>query len=382
MRPRVLFVGSTAYELPLPAEQARKWDAVGERMEVRVIARGAGGESGAGGARGAGRDGRFRLLGGRRGPARGARFFGALPAVVAHEARSFRPDVVITQSAYEAAVCLPALRLVRPRPKLVAEIHSDPRTAARLYGSPLRRLYAGLSDRAAIAGLRGADATRAVSSYTAALAREATGREPAGVFPAYFDLDSFLDGPSRPLPEHPQVAWVGVFQRTKNPGLLARAWPLVAQRLPDARLVVVGRGPLQAEIDALASRFPATVRTLPWLPASEVARTLDESTLLALTSESEGLGRVILEAFARGRPVVATEVGGVPDLVRHEHNGLLVRPGDPASLADGLGRVLADRALADRLGRAAAEDAERFRWTPDRYADALRELVDRVLARS
>ena len=103
---------------------------------------------------------------------------------------------------------------------------------------------------------------------------------------------------------------------------------------------------------------------------------LDESTVLALPSASEGLGRVVIEAFARGRPVVGSDVGGIPDLVRPERNGLLVPPGDPEQLADALTRVLRDRSLAERLARGAAEDAARYAWTPNGYADAVVTLVD------
>lgn len=369
-RPRALFVGSTAYDLPLAPALARKWDAVAELLVVRVIAR-AGGQDG--------RDPRFRLLAAPPGLPRGPSFFAWVAPAVAREGRRFRPDVVIAASPYEAAALFPALPLVRPRPKLVVELHGDPRTATRLYGSKLRRLYAGLADRTAIAGLRRADATRAISSYTAAIARDATGREPTAVFPTYFDLESFLRDPRRPLPDHPRVAWIGALQRTKDPSLLARAWRLLAMRMPEARLVIVGQGPLRSEIQALAAEFPATVEAIPRLSPPELARLLDESTLLALTSRSEGLGRVMLEAFARGRPVVATAVGGIPDVVVPERNGLLVPPGDVEGLAGALERVLGDRPLAERLGRAAAEDAQRFHWTPDRYANALRELVDRVL---
>lgn len=364
-KPRALFVGSTAYDLPLAPPLARKWDAVAERLEVRVIARAADRN---------GQDPRFRLLGG------GPSFFASLPMVVTREGRRFRPDVVIAASPYEAAAALPALRLLRPRPKLIVELHGDPRIAARLYGSPLRRLYAGLADRAAVVGLRRADATRAISTYTAAIARDATGHDPAAVFPTYFDLESFLREPPRPLPQRPQAAWIGSLQRTKDPALLARAWRQVGARLPEARLVIVGQGPLRGDVEALAAEFPDTVEVIARLSPADVARVLDESTLLVLSSRSEGLGRVILEAFARGRPVVSTAVGGIPDLVVPDHNGLLVPTGDAESLADALERVLSDGQFAERLSQAAAEDAGRLRWTPDRYANALRELVDRVLS--
>jgi glycosyltransferase involved in cell wall biosynthesis len=95
-----------------------------------------------------------------------------------------------------------------------------------------------------------------------------------------------------------------------------------------------------------------------------------------MSSASEGFPRVIMEAFTRGRPVVATAVGGIRDLVETGRNGVLVAPGDPEALAGALVRVLEDRQLAERLSRGALEAAEHLRWTPDRYAKALRGLVD------
>jgi glycosyltransferase involved in cell wall biosynthesis len=68
-----------------------------------------------------------------------------------------------------------------------------------------------------------------------------------------------------------------------------------------------------------------------------------------LCSVSEGLGRVVLEAMARGVPVVATAVGGIPDLVRHEETGLLVPPRDPVALATSIRRLMQDGALRRKL---------------------------------
>jgi len=80
-----------------------------------------------------------------------------------------------------------------------------------------------------------------------------------------------------------------------------------------------------------------------------VAAAMDEGSVLVLPSRSEGLGRVVIEAFARGRGVIASNVGGIPDLVREGEEGMLVDPADPGALADALVRVLGDRALAERF---------------------------------
>jgi glycogen synthase len=82
-----------------------------------------------------------------------------------------------------------------------------------------------------------------------------------------------------------------------------------------------------------------------------------------------------VEAFCRGRPVVATRVGGIVDLVRDGENGLLVEPGDTEALADAIVLVLTDRALAERLAAGARPSAEPWLATPDQYAERLRTLV-------
>ena len=102
--------------------------------------------------------------------------------------------------------------------------------------------------------------------------------------------------------------------------------------------------------------------------------------MLVLPSRSEGLGRVVVEAFCRGRGVVGSSVGGIPDLVSDDVTGILVAPEDAAALADALVRVLSDRELAERLGAAARAAVEPWLATPEDYAIAMRELVDRVVA--
>jgi glycosyltransferase involved in cell wall biosynthesis len=84
--------------------------------------------------------------------------------------------------------------------------------------------------------------------------------------------------------------------------------------------------------------------------ASRVAAALD---VFALSSRHEGLSIALMEAMALGKPSVVTSVGGLPELVEHDRQGLLVPPGDPAALAAGITTVLGDSALQQRLGQAA-----------------------------
>jgi glycosyltransferase involved in cell wall biosynthesis len=86
-----------------------------------------------------------------------------------------------------------------------------------------------------------------------------------------------------------------------------------------------------------------------------------------------------MEAFARGRPVVAARAGGIPDIVEDEVNGLRVDPRDPGSIAEALVRALGDRTLLERLAAGAAASAERWLQSPEDYARRMRELVESML---
>jgi glycosyltransferase involved in cell wall biosynthesis len=227
--------------------------------------------------------------------------------------------------------------------------------------------------------VRRADAVRTVSDYTTGLVRR-EGVEPAAVFPAFMDLEPFLEPPVVPLPERPGAVFVGVLELYKNVDGLAEAWRLVAPRVPEARLRVVGTGSRPAVIEALVRDLPGQTSWDPSLTTGEVARALDEATVLVLPSRSEGMGRVIVEALCRGRPVVATAVGGIRDLVVDGENGLLVEPGDVQALADTLARVLSERDLVERLAARARPSVERWLATPEEYAERLRRLVRSLAA--
>jgi glycosyltransferase involved in cell wall biosynthesis len=365
MAPRVLFAGHTRYNLPLSEALRRKWAAVGAHLDIRVV-----GEAGAVSEP----DPRFRLL------RAGRFFFVVLPFVIVREARRRPPAVIVAQSPYEG-LCVVLVRRLLPRgTRILVEVHGDWRSATRLYGSRRRALLAPIADAAAAFALRRADATRALSPWTSALAREITGREPAAAFPTFSDLGTFLQTPPRPFPSVPRVIWVGALQPVKNVDALTAVWPRVAERVPAARLTVVGDGPLAPQVQALVARDPDRVEWHPRLPADEVAARFDEASVLFLPSRSEGLGRVILEAFARGRPVVASDLGGIVDLIENGVNGRRVAADDLDGFVDALTTTLGDPAAAARMGAAGRAWVEAQPFTAEGYAEAMRALVERVAA--
>ena len=160
-------------------------------------------------------------------------------------------------------------------------------------------------------------------------------------------------------PDAPLVLTVGRLCEPKDHATLLRAWAIVEREIPEARLAIIGTGPLRASLDALSARLgtgPA-VRILP--PRPDVASAYREADAFVLSSRWEGFPYVVLEAMSHGLPVVATSVDGIPEAVEDGVSGLLAPPQDPAALAEALVTVLRDSALADALGRAARERVAR-----------------------
>jgi glycosyltransferase involved in cell wall biosynthesis len=362
--PRVLFVGRGRLTLPLPGWLQKKWDALGEVFELRVLNAG----SGAG-------DARFHLL-----PDAAAVFYPRLPLGVARELRSFHPAVVVASDPYVAAAVFVGRRVARSDAKVIVEVHGDPRTFTRLYGSSARKALSPLADVLSTRSLRRADATRALSSFTSSLVERARGVPATSCFPTYSDLDAFASPPLVPVPEAPRVVFVGALEPYKNVRGLTAAWRQVAAARPDAQLTIVGSGSQARVVEDLVAQLPAQVVHHPALAPAEVAAAIDQARVLVLPSWPEGLGRVVLEAFARGRGVVATSAGGIPDIVTDGRDGLLVPPGDTAALVGALERVLDDVSLAARLGEAGRQSYRRWHQTPDDFARAYGTLVERVLA--
>lgn len=144
----------------------------------------------------------------------------------------------------------------------------------------------------------------------------------------------------------------------KDHACLLDAFAKVVERMPQARLRLVGEGPLEAKLRARMDQAPLAGK-VELLPATtDVAACCRSARLFALSSRREGTPNALLEAMACGLPAVATQVGGVPFLVREE-NGLTVPAGDAAGMAEGILRLLRAPELAQQMGLAGRERVER-----------------------
>lgn len=156
------------------------------------------------------------------------------------------------------------------------------------------------------------------------------------------------------------VGTVGWLLPIKGPIHLLNAMARIWQSHPETRLVFVGKGELEGKLRAEASRMGVSERVtfLGWRDdIPEIMQILD---IFVLPSLNEGMGRVLVEAMAAGRPVVASKVGGIPDLVEHKKNGFLVGPGDVNGTALAIKRLLIDKGMRDEMGRMGRAMAQNF----------------------
>jgi glycosyltransferase involved in cell wall biosynthesis len=159
------------------------------------------------------------------------------------------------------------------------------------------------------------------------------------------------------------VVTVANLRATKNyPGLLGAA-RVVADRALPVRFVAAGQGPLEAEVRAEHDRLALgdTFRLLGY--RADASRLVAAADLYVLASDHEGLPVTVMEALTAGVPVVATAVGGLPEVVATGENGILVAPGDPLALADAVERALRPDEHA-RLAAGAAASGDRFSDAP------------------
>lgn len=180
-------------------------------------------------------------------------------------------------------------------------------------------------------------------------------------------------------PSAPRVAIFGRLHPVKGHEDFLRAASLVRAEVPNAEFLVVGDGPLADTLPGLAATLGVADRVHFLGLRRDVRDILAVTTVSVVASHSEGFSLVAIEAAAQSVPVVATRVGGIPEVVRDGDTGLLVPPHEPMELARAIERVLKDRQLAAHLGARGLEDAKaRFSMAGSErafariYEDALR----------
>jgi phosphatidylinositol alpha-mannosyltransferase len=200
------------------------------------------------------------------------------------------------------------------------------------------------------------------------------------VVPNGSDVGLFASASPVPsLPAGRRMLWTHRLDPQKGFPVAVEAFATLAGEFPDLWFVVIGDGRERGAIERLPAEARARVMMIgsvehERLPAYHACA--DVFIAPALGQESFGL--VLVEAMAAGVPVVASDIAGYREVVREDIDGLLVPPGDPAALAEAVGRVLRESDLAKRLSEAGRERAQAFRW--DRVAGQIESAYRDAIA--
>lgn len=183
-------------------------------------------------------------------------------------------------------------------------------------------------------------------------------------------------------PEAPRpcrIAYVGRLERYKRVDVLLEAAAALVERFPELEIVVIGRGPERARLESRARALGLADRTrfTGFVDDTERDALLAGTRACVFASEKEGWGLTVIEANALATPVVASDVPGLRDSIRHEQTGLLVPAGDVPAFADALERLLAEDAFSLGIRRAAYEWSRHFDWS--RAADEMEAAIEAVI---
>jgi glycosyltransferase involved in cell wall biosynthesis len=186
-------------------------------------------------------------------------------------------------------------------------------------------------------------------------------------------------------PDRRYLLCVARFHPVKDHDLLLRGFARLASQRLDIDLLLAGDGPLRETLQSQADQLGIRQRVRFLGIRSDVPRLLQAVDAFALTSVSEAASLTVLEAMASRLPIVVTAVGGNPEMIRDQQEGLLVPRGDVEALATALLRIFDDQALARRLGDAARQRVEeryQLEQTVERYRQLYYKLTDHASHRA
>jgi glycogen(starch) synthase len=185
-----------------------------------------------------------------------------------------------------------------------------------------------------------------------------------------------------PLPyTPPRLLCLGRLVEEKGFDVALAAFPRIRAQYPTARLLMAGDGPDRAALEWQASTLGVAdaVEFIGWVDPNGVPALINTTTMVLMPSRKEGLPLVSLQTAQMARPLIATRVGGLPEVIHDGETGILVDMDDTEGLARAALALLGDPDRAQRLGQAARlHVAQQFRW--DRFVDAFDHLFTRVLA--
>jgi glycosyltransferase involved in cell wall biosynthesis len=223
-------------------------------------------------------------------------------------------------------------------------------------------------------------ASRAVANCEAvrdqAIQLEGLRMEKTAVIYNGIDVGGIELQPSGTRDGRPIVGIVANLNRpVKRVDLFIRAAALVSRRYQDAEFWIIGDGDLRIELENMAREVGVFPQTLFLGRRTDVQSLLHEMTIGVICSDSEGLSNALMEYMATGLPLVATDIGGNPELVQNGRTGFLVEPNNAEQLAGGILRLVEDRDLAKKMGKAGREALGK-KFSVKKMLDETREMYE------
>ena len=327
---KVLFIGVTKYNLEKDTHFKKKFEGLGHGIKSYVLAKGKmtlgrkifGAE--------------FYLL--------PPNFFFWIPATIiaCWICLVKKIDVIVAQSPLMEGLAGTILKKIF-RKELIVEVHGDWEVRKNL--SKLAKI-----------GFGNADKIRVVAQYLAVKAKKIAPDKPYFIFPTFTDLDEFLGEKSINFGN--SVLLVGRNDPVKGVKYLIEAFSKIEKDFPDFRLSLVGEGLSEGK-----------------LSLEEVRRRMKNCYCLVVPSLSEGLPRVILEAMALAKPVIASRVGGIPELIEDGVNGFLFEVGNVQELAEKLRTLLSNKEMAVEMGKHGRE-LVRGRFSNEKYLENYIQMIN------
>ena len=296
-------------------------------------------------------------------------------------------NIIVFQSAVEGTLIFP-LKFVgfffKKQVCFVVERHSN-LEEAYIYLKNIKSIFRGYLLRCIIKNIatmvvKRADVLRAISNQTKKDLYRAACEKKIIVFPTWTDIEIFLEEGNKKDKKENQVLFVGSITKVKGIHYLIEAFAKIEKAFPHVRLLIVG-GILDCNYYKFLKQLTASygledkVDFMPHLPQKDLAKLMSKSLVLVLPSVSEGLPRVLIESLAAGTPVIASNVGGIPDVVDDGVDGFLFEKGKIEELAEKIKFFLEDKNRSYSFGERGRQKVLKL-FSPEKYVEGYRKIFE------
>jgi len=284
-------------------------------------------------------------------------------------------DTIIAQSPLIEGFVGSVLKKILKK-ELIIEVHGDweeaPFLAKKRKFEKMERKFVPFLAKFS---LKSADKIRAISNYTKEKAQKISGPKPYFIFQAFTNIDVFLNEKETKLDNF--ILFVGALEKVKGVKYLIDTFTKVVKEFPQFKLVLIGEGSERKNLECLTSNLGLSdkVEFKGRLSLEETKNIMKNCYCLVLPSLSEGLGRVLMEAMALGKPIIGSNVGGIIDLVKDGENGFLFEKENSEDLAKKLKILLKDKNLAIEMGRRGRKFVKE-KFSNERYISAYIEMIN------